>query len=639
MAKKDRRKNAPVQQETLPFDPSWKTWIIGAILLLTIIIYSNSTKNGFIYFDDPELVMENFSIRQITWDNLVLYFTTPFQFTYLPVGLISYAIDYQLGGLDPWIYHFNSLLIHLGTVILVYWLFQLLTGKFYISAFTAFIFAIHPVNVDGVAWIAVRNNLLATFFYLGALLAYTFYLKRNFETKYLVIAVCSFALSALSKSSSVVLPLVLFLWDYYYDRPRDKRFFLDKLPFIAISVTLGLLTLNIRGDVVPPGEYNLFDRFILFSSALTDYFYRLLFPFQLSMAYAYPAKEGIFLPWELYLSPFILALIVFGLYKLKVTRKALVIGLLFFVINIFLSHSVFLIDNFKANRYAYLSYIGLFFILADFNEQVLNATEGWKSKIKTFWIAALVVMAIGFSALTYNRNFVWKDTITLFDDVLQKQPDIPWVYSNRGIAKYRNNDLEGALKDFNRSLELDPNFSLSLYYRGVLSHLSGDYEAALADLDQVIFTTPDFSNAYYERGMVRKDLQDYQGALDDLSAAIAANQYFVEAYFDRGILRTDLGDYQNALADYDAVISFDPGHMLAYYNRGIAKSKLADYQGARDDFSKVLELEPNDAPSFYQRSIAKFNLNDLAGACEDVRRAEELGYASSEDEQIKLACP
>src|SRR5690349_24354926 len=125
-----------VRKETLEIKDENKDrnrLIVAALLIFTFLVYSSSLGNGFIYFDDPELVMDNYFIRQLTLDNIIHYFTTPVQMTYLPIGLISYAIDYQIGQLDPYIYHLDSLIIHLINILLVYWIFQLLTRKFSVS--------------------------------------------------------------------------------------------------------------------------------------------------------------------------------------------------------------------------------------------------------------------------------------------------------------------------------------------------------------------------------------------------------------------------------------------------------------------------------------------------------------------------
>ena len=605
--KKAQAKNKDIEKEMTQTEKYQNLWAMLSILLLTVLIYSNSLGNDFINFDDPESVIKNPFIRQISLDNLVHFFTTPVQFMYMPMALISYALDYQVGELDPFIYHLDSLLWHLGSVVLVFWVFWLLTGKSRIALFVTLLFAIHPVNVDSVSWVATRPNLVATFFYLGALLCYSLYIKKNFQLRYLALACLSFLFSALAKSSAVVLPLTLFLWDYFYGRKWDKRLLLEKIPFFVVALFFGILTLTMRLDVarsVQYDQYNLFDRLFIFCYALVDYFVRLLFPLQLSMSYAYPAKDGLFLPPQFYLAPFILGLIVWGLYKLKVSKKMLIVGLSFFFLNVLLSQSVLLIDNFMASRYVYLSYLGLFLILADFNERVLSASftdsQPW---LKPGWIAALVVFALGFSLLTYNRNFVWQNTITLFDDVIQKQPKIAWTYGVRGVAKL-NYDLDGARKDLDQSLALDPNYAYSLYYRGVVNYLSHDDLAALVDLDKAIANDPRMWDAYRTRGKVKMALKDNQGAMDDLNQAIALDKYSVDAYLNRGILKNTLGDYQGALADFDTAIAYTP----------------------------------DNGAAFYMRSLAKLHLNDRAGSCADAAKGLALGYQPTAD-QVNLNCP
>jgi len=570
-------------------------WLLVGILLLTVLIYSNSLRNDFVYYDDPESVVNNPYIRQINLENLVQYFTTPVQYMYMPLAQVSWAVDYQIGELNPFIYHLDNLILHLGCVVLVFWVFRLLTRKSRIALFVSLLFAIHPVNVDTVAWVATRTNLLATLFFLGVLLCYSLYLEKN-QARYLALAGLSFVLAASARSSVVVLPLILFLWDYFYGRKWEKKLLIEKIPFFAIALFFGVLTLTLRTDpigVPQAAQYNLFDRMFIFFYALADYCVRLLFPLQLSLAYAYPDKTGAWLPLPFYLAPFILALIVGGLYILKVSRKVLVVGLAFFVLNIVLTQSVLLMDNFMTNRYIYLSYLGLYFILADINERVLGASPiDWQSsRLRVAWVTTLVIFVAGFSLLTYNRNFVWFDTVTLFNDVIQKQPGIAWAYGTRGAFKLHNNDLEGARQDLDQALKLDPNYSPSLYFRANLNYLSEDYPAALADLNQALAQAPSIPYLYRDRGKVKGALEDNQGALDDFNRAIALDP------------RSD-----------------------AYYWRGVLKNSQGDYQGALADLNTIIELIPNYGAAFYLRGLVKLNLNDEAGACADVAQALSLGY-------------
>ena len=167
-----------------PHEPSWSErhqnlLILLGILLLTALVYANSIRNGFVDFDDPENVMDNFSIREWTGASISHWFTTPLQFMYTPLVYVSYAVDYQIGGLSPQMYHVTNLTLHLANVVLVYLLISALIKRPFVAQFVALAFAIHPVNVDAVSWIATRSNLLVTLFSLGAMLLYLRYLESR----------------------------------------------------------------------------------------------------------------------------------------------------------------------------------------------------------------------------------------------------------------------------------------------------------------------------------------------------------------------------------------------------------------------------------------------------------------------------
>lgn len=592
--------------EIKPIPRNWHFLIIAAIVLLAFLIYSNSIHNGFVQFDDPENIYENIHIQQINWENLKYFFTTSIQFTYSPLVFLSFAVEYQIGKLDPSVYHFTSLLLHLFNIILVYWLFLLLTKRWTVSAFVAVLFAIHPVNVDGVSWLATRSNVLFTFFYLGALILYIFYLKKDFKIGYLLWSALLFLLAVLSKAPALVLALVLFLVDYFYGRKWDIgkknqrqwnwKLVTEKIPYFLVAALTAYLTFHFRVDIDNPFGYNLLDRFVVICTAIIAYFVKLIYPFNLAFAYAYPLKEGGFLPWFYYLSPFVLALIPWVLLKLRIPKKVVVFGLAFFVINLILSQTVVLIDNFKANRYAYLPYIGLYFILAGFSEPILTAQTGWRSKLKMVWVALLVVVVASFSYATYQRNFLWKDTIAIFSDSIQKEPNIPFTYITRGLARHKSGDQQGALQDFRKAAELDPNSYLAFYYQAKAQVAIGDSQGALHNFTRALEIKPDYGDVYYERGL----------------------------------LKHQLGNYDGAMTDYDAAVNYNPGAYYNYNSRGITRSTLKDFPGAIADFSKTIELYPGFGESYYYRGMAKLQLNDKSGACADWNQALQLGYPQAQ---------
>ncbi|NLT56550.1 MAG: hypothetical protein GXX79_18705, partial [Actinomycetales bacterium] len=350
--------------------------VVGGVLLLTVLAYARTLGNGFIDFDDPESVVDNVTIRELSPENLGQYLTTPLQYMYTPLTSLSYAVDYRIGGLDPGVYHLTNLLLHLGNTVLVLLVVRALTGRALVSRLVTGAFAIHPVNVDAVAWISARGTLLATLFLLGALLAYTGYLRRladgDRRWHLLALAWVLFVLAALAKSTAVVLPLILLLWDHHLSRRPSWGLLLEKVPFLAVSVVVGLVTLRFRTDLHGTDPYHPVDRFFLFTSVCVAYLRRLVAPHPLSFVYAYPERTGGHLPWQLYLTPLVLCLLVGLLSLLGVPGKVLVLGLSFFLVTLVLTQAVLLADNHQANRHVYLPYLGLYLVGAVLVERVLT---------------------------------------------------------------------------------------------------------------------------------------------------------------------------------------------------------------------------------------------------------------------------
>jgi tetratricopeptide (TPR) repeat protein len=587
--------------------------ILLGILIVAVGIYANSLANGFIAFDDPENVVDNSAIRSFSFANIGYWFSTPLQYMYTPLVSASYALDYAIGGAHPAMYHFTNLALHLANVALVYLVVRALTRRTFPAQFVAAVFAIHPMNVDGVAWIAAtRGSLLGTLFLLGALLAYLRYLDTE-RVHPLVVSALLFLGATLSQSTAVVLPLILFAVDYYRGRrflgersdehrPLWKRIewklVLEKAPFLLVALVLGIVALTSRMDTVNPHGYTVIDRFFLVCSTLVSYLFRLVWPVHLSLAYAYPAKSGGHLPWYFYASPLVLAAIGYALWRVRTHRRTIVFGLAFFVVTIVLSQSVLLIDNYKADRYAYLPYVGLLVIVAAFAEQFLESKREWRiprlSPMHAF-VGVLAIVALLFSTLTVIRNGVWRDTISITTDSIRYEPDVAFVYNSRGIAEYQANSYDAALADFRKTIEVDPTYYLAIYYQGVIKHLKGDLQGALTDLNTTMSHYPTFASGFNERGRTKLDLGDNAGALADLNQAIAYDPTLVVAYGNRGVVEINLGNFQSAIADLDTALSYSPSWADALYNRGVAKSHMDDTAGACADWKQAQQLGNGDA--------------------------------------------
>ena len=211
-----------------------------------------------------------------------------------------------------------------------------------------------------------------------------------------------------------------------------------------------------------------------------------------------------------------------------------------------------------------------------------------------------------------------------YDKAIELNPDYVVAYNNRGFTKSKKGDLDGALADCDKAIELNPDYAVAYNNRGIAKWHKGDLVGALADYDKAIELNPDHAGAYNNRGFTKSNKGDLDGALADYDKAIELNPDHAGAYNNRGFTKSNKGDLDGALADCDKAIELDPDYARAYNNRGIAKLHKGDLAGALADYDKAIELKPRFAEAYINRGFTKSNKGDLAGALADYDKAIEL---------------
>ena len=214
-----------------------------------------------------------------------------------------------------------------------------------------------------------------------------------------------------------------------------------------------------------------------------------------------------------------------------------------------------------------------------------------------------------------------RGAIADFDRAIELKPDYAEACFSRGVAKFVQRDYRGAIADYGRVIELKPDYVVAYYNRGGAKSALGDEWGAREDYDRAIELDPDNTVAYTLRGGAKSALGDHDGAIADCDRAIELTPDYAYAYISRGDAKSELGDYDGAIADYDRGIELKPDYADAYTNRGVAKSGLGDHHGAIVDYSRAIELNPDDANTYYNRGVAKSKLSDLRGAVADFDRA------------------
>jgi len=599
--------------------------IPALIILLTVVVYSRSLKNGFTNWDDDKMIIENKDIRDLNVQSISTMFSSYYVNMYHPLTTLSFATEYHFFGEKPLPYHMTNLILHLLNILLVYWFILLISGRKETAGIVALFFAVHPMHVESVAWVTERKDVLFTLFFMSSLIAYHYFKKRK-KTSYILLTFLLFVLSLLSKSAAVVLPIILILMDWFYDKKLTFKILLQKIPFLALSLVFGIVSLIsqsvFKDDNIVNFNFNILDRVFMISYSLSFYLIKFFVPFGMSAAHPFPLKNNGFLPVTYYLSFLFIIFVAFLLFRLirskfaEKFKKELIFGLLFYMI--MLAPIIHLTVGFclVAERYTYVPYIGLLFIVSS---MFFNKYRELKKNVKTLFYFSVAIFMMAFSISSFSRTGVWKNSIVLWTDVIDKYPaNSVLAYNNRSDVKAKAGDYEGAIEDLNKAISQTQDY-FSLYCnRGKARIEINDIKGALEDFTKSISLCPKFTDAYSGRGLAKSKMNDYDGALKDFTKAIELSPGSPKDYNNRGNVLSEMKRFQDAIKDFNKAMELDSTFSSPLYNRGIAKKQMTDYKGALEDFSSLINTDPKNENAWYNRGMTKLLMKDTQGAINDL---------------------
>ena len=498
--------------------------------------------NGFVDWDDAQYVLLNPALRGGWLETLT--FSPGY---YHPLTILTYKLEFSLFSLNPLPYHFTSLALHAACGVSVYYLFAAL-GARPLSAFLgALLFAVHPVHVEPAAWISGRKELLWALFSFWSLIFYLRFADGR-GRKLLGWSLLFFLLAALSKPAALTLPFIILLLDYYRGRAFNARLLLEKAPFLLLAPLLFALSSAPAGFLLGGGERGFSFPGAAASALQGVFFYLGKLAVPSSLSALYPAVKLHFAQAWYLLAALAGAALLAGMALLRPDepgslpgwRKKTVFGLLFFLITALPG----LIVSPPADRYMYVPAAGLFFLYGElaywfFSLAVSRAgrTDGRGAHLLAPAVALLLAAQFLFLATTsFRRTAVWKDSLALWSDVVEKNPLDPAAYYGRGSAF-------GA---------------------------AGLYAAAIADLSRCLEIAPANWKALSNRGRVFIEMKNPAKALSDYDAAIAVNPSSPQLYLNRGNAHLIAGNSALAVKDYDKALALAPGFAQAAENRRAA---------------------------------------------------------------------
>jgi Tfp pilus assembly protein PilF len=447
----------------------------------------------------------------------------------------------------------------------------------YISFITVFLFAVHPIHVEPVAWISGRTFLLITLFCLLSFYFFISFSRNISEHKYFFLSLIFFIAAILTHPSGGVFPLILILYIYCFSSQLRTSSIFNKiiyiLPFFLAIFVLEVLLIfflhaqSIRINLIK--KFSFFNNIILSVNAFIEYYRLIFWPFKLSIVYP---NEHI-IPVNLLSFFFSIAfwiIIMLTFYIVSIKNKELFFPLGWFIIFYLpVSHLFFSINYFVADRYIYLPSLGIFLFLS----LLINRFIKVKIRvIKFILIVCLIFVITVLSYLSWERTRVWKDDFTLWNDAL-KNYDAPMAYYNRGYFYFKTGKYNEAISDFNNAIRLETDDLRAYQNRGNSFYLKGDLLKAMDDYEYIIKKDPNFIKAYIGKGNIYLDRGDYEKAMKEYDKALKIDQNNLESYNGLGIIYSELKEYDKAINAFKKVLSIDPNNIQANHNLSLIYSK------------------------------------------------------------------
>ena len=534
----------------------YSQFFIPIIIIVTAIVFANTLSNGFVdNWDDDTYIINNQLIKNLNYNNIKEIFSSFYMGNYHPFTILSYSLEYKFFGLNPFIFHFTNYVLHILNVILVYLFIKRLTGKPIVGFITSLLFAIHPMHVESVAWISERKDVLYSFFFLLSLNSYSKYLITEKKAIHLRWTMIWFVFSLMSKSAAVCLPLVLVLIDYFKNKNISLKSFTSKTPFFLLAFIFGIVAFFSQSsseciqDIAP--LFNIFDRIFLVCYSTVFYIYKLFIPFNLCALHIYPIKSGNMLPIQYYITLVILTGLIWGALKSSKYKHDIIFGLLFYLITIVMVLQIIPIGKtIVSERYSYIPYIGLFFIIGQFASKIINNEKTYNSKSKTLILISLTLFVFMCSYLTYERNKVWESGINLFTDVIKNYPESPQAYNNRGVSFERKNLLAESLKDYKKAIELDSSFIVAYLNSAAIYSKTGKSDSVIITYTRALKINPNNSIVLNNRACAYKKMNMMEESFNDFNRAIIISPKYAEAYYNRGVSKFYTMDTKGACGDW-----------------------------------------------------------------------------------------
>jgi len=583
----NRPENRPFHSSNV-LSVSWRSpglWVVLGLLVCNLLVYGQIVTHDFVNYDDLDYVIENPHVSSgWTAQGFLWAFRSRLHGHWHPLTWLSHMADCQIFALNPMGHHLTSLLLHMANSLLLFWIMRLMTGAVLRSAFVAALFALHPLHVEPVAWIAARKELLSAFFFMLAVLAYIRY-ARNLKLRCYALVVILFAMGLMAKPMVIMLPLVLLLLDYWplnrlqaqspytgsspgrktrsgLTNPSVLVVLAEKLILVVLmglsaSITLWFMQHDDSRSLNPIKLLPDIEQAVNALSAYLRYAVKLLWPMELSVLYSYPTPPR---DWEIVGAALLIVLFTTAaLWKVR-RYPYLLVGWLWYLLT--LLPVIGLVKGVPqpiADRYTYLPLIGLFVIAAWGGYDLCGRVR--RKTIPLLSLACCVLLFLG--VCSWLQVQYWKDSFTLFKRSVEVAPQNATAHNSLGAALQKKGMLQEASHHFRTALQLKPHYPKAHYNLGLALAEQGQTAESMGQFSEALRIDPNYAEAYNNLGTALYLLKKPEEAMLQFSNALRINPEYALAHYNLGLVLFEQGRIRKAVDHFSEALRLKPGYLKA----------------------------------------------------------------------------
>jgi tetratricopeptide (TPR) repeat protein len=594
------------------------------LVMATLAVYMQVTGHEIGYYDDELYVTQNRHVQGgLTIDSIVWAFTTTHGSNWHPLTWLSHMLDCQLFGMNPGWHHLTNVLFHLANTLLLFLVFRRMTAALWRSAVVAALFALHPLHVESVAWVAERKDVLSTFFWMLTMWSYVRYVEHPGPGRYVPVLLF-FGLGLMAKPMLVTLPFVLLLLDYWplarfqigppsrddSDAPRASyvpRVVREKIPLFVVATASSIVTLVAQESGGALGSFAGYPLDVRIANALVayvGYLGKMIWPFQLAVLYPHP---GTLPMWQVAMAASLLIAITFLAIKVFRQRPYFAVGWLWYLGTLVpVSGLVQVGMQGMADRYTYVPLIGIFLMIAWGVPDLAARWRHGRIGLAAISAALLAIMM----ATSWVQVRYWKTGTTLYERALDVTVDNYLVYNNLGNIFLELGKSEEAIPYYRKALQIEPAFELAHFNLGSALDAQGKFDEAVSHYVEALRLDPEFAEARTNLATVFIRKGKIDEAVRQLRQALRTKPELAEAHYNLGVAYRYKGDYREAQKEWAKAIEIDPEHSKSLNGLGNIALVSRSFDEAREYFLRAYEADSTLYEAAYNLALVLETLNE-----------------------------